>query len=388
MKKIIANSVIVILVFIVSCHREEVLPSEQITPPVGIGTYDDDIAKAVGEYNLPSLAAAVVKDGDIIWEGYYGFADIASQQRPDRNTIYYVSSVSKLITSAAVMQLIEQDRVSPDSSADKYLSFRFRHPQFPRDELTIRHLLTHKSGLSTPATSADPAVYETYQLDSAPPLFPWIKEYLTPNGEIYHPYMWNSTPPGRHLIYSNLGVAMLGYIVESVSGVNFADYCKFNIFNPLEMNNSGFRISDADNPENYATLYEYLNQPRAIYSVRIYPALSFRSSLSDLAKFADAILSGGVYRGKRVLGEAAVNRMLEVKDLQYGLSFLWWSHIRTDGKRWFGHTGSFAGSSSAFFINRESRAAIILLSNIQGKSVIFPNGPIYNLVYSIAQKYL
>ena len=89
-------------------------------------------------------------------------------------------------------------------------------------------LLTHRSGLAWP-NDEDPDFYEIYPNDSAPPLFPWIKEYIVPGGSEYISRIWKLTLPGAFELYSNIGAALLGHIVEAVSGEDFNEYCKSHI---------------------------------------------------------------------------------------------------------------------------------------------------------------
>ena len=115
-----------------------------------------------------------------------------------------------------------------DEDIDEYLSFSVRNPHYPDTTITTRMVLAHRSGLGWP-TSGTSDFYKTYSGDSAPPLYPLIKELIVPGYSKYDPSLWKNTAPGTAYWYSNFGAALLGYLVEVVSGEDFKEYCKKHI---------------------------------------------------------------------------------------------------------------------------------------------------------------
>ena len=96
---------------------------------------------------VPGLAAAVVKDGNIIWTGAYGWANIENKTPVTNETLFQVASVSKPVTAFAIMQLVEQGLLTLDADINEVLPFPVRNPRHPKVPITLKHLLTHTSGI-------------------------------------------------------------------------------------------------------------------------------------------------------------------------------------------------------------------------------------------------
>ena len=352
-----------------------------LTAPATETELNQLIESEMEQEEIPSIAAAIVKDDEIVWQNTYGFQDITSQTPPTEETIYLLASISKVITAVAVMQLYENGQLDLDANIHTYLPFEIRNPHFPDVPITTRILLTHSSGLAWPTNEEDPHFNDTYPDDSAPPIGPWIKEYLTPGGAKYLSTTWKNTRPGQRVQYTNTGGALLGYIVESISGKDFSDYCKENIFDPLEMFNSGFKLRDVDQAK-LAMIYHDGNVIGQ-YSVSHYPASMARSSLEELSHFLIAIINGGIYRNSRILQQGTVNEMLSIKIPSEGLSFLW----QSQGSGWVGHIGGYWGVSSSLDLHREKNIGVIILSNTYGIESIYPDGYIYNLLHLKAEEF-
>ncbi len=240
------------------------------TAPLTPTQLHERIQSEMQKEGIPSLAAAIVKDDQIVWQHTYGFEDLASKTPPTEDTIYLLASISKTITATAVMQLYERGQLDLDTDINTYLSFDIRNPHFPEVPITARTLLTHTSGLAWPTNEEDPHFNDVYPDDSAPPLSSWLKEYLTPGGSQYLATTWKNTRPGAQVQYSNIGGGLLGYLVESITNQDFGEYCKANIFGPLAMSNTGFKLRDVDQSR-LATLY-HEGKVMGQYSVSHYPA--------------------------------------------------------------------------------------------------------------------
>lgn len=331
--------------------------------------------------NIPSIAAGIVKEDKLVWQNYYGFSNIASQTTPTSESIYVLASVSKTITATAAMQLYEQGKINLDEDINNYLPFEVRNPNFPEVPLTTRMLLTHRTGLAWP-NSEDPNFYNTFRNVDIPALGRWLENYITPTGINYVAEIWKNVRPGNTVGYSNIGGALLGYVVEAVSGVTFAEYCKVNIFDPLEMVNTSFRLSDLDQSK-LATLYSG-GTVNGQYQVFFYPSTTAKSTVADLSHYLIAYINGGIYKSKRILDESTINEMLSLRISGSGIGFIWWSQ----GNNWMGHTGGFVGVSSSIDIHRAKKLGVIILCNQGGVSSVYPGGDIYKLLHDHAESFL
>ena len=185
-------------------------------------------------YDLPSISAAIVRGNKILWEGYYGYSNTSNRTEPTEETIYGVASVSKLVTVTAVMQQVEQATLDLDEDISTYLGFEVRNPNHPNTTITSRMLLTHRSSLAWPDGAVNTQFYQPYANESAPPLGSWIESYLSTANA------WLNIAPNTARQYSNPGIALMGYVVERITGINFKEYCRRNIFTPLRMTNTDF----------------------------------------------------------------------------------------------------------------------------------------------------
>jgi CubicO group peptidase (beta-lactamase class C family) len=212
---------------------------------------DQQIRTLMAEGDMPSLSAGIVVNDELVWaKNYDGPAELDS--------VYIVGSIQKPFTASAVLQLVEQGVLAFDEDVSAYVPFQVRHPDYPDSPITIRSLLTHQSGLGaeTGAEAAhvyrgDDSVFEFGEellgiefprLDPYPPCGTLYEGLLTPGGVYYEPDVWEFEPGTVH--YSNTGFQFLGCIVEQVTGQSLAEYIEEHIFDPLEMDHSGYSALD------------------------------------------------------------------------------------------------------------------------------------------------
>jgi len=144
------------------------------------------------------------------------------------------------------MQLYERGFFDLDDDVNDYLNFNLRNPKYPDKEITFRMLLSHQSSLAVdlPTFKFNRVIPAGLEVVGYP--YPFLRDYLVPGGLHYKPQVWTDTNPGEETYYSNIGYATLGYLVEILSGKTFEEYCSENIFEPLDMNNSSFRLANVN----------------------------------------------------------------------------------------------------------------------------------------------
>ncbi|NUO83267.1 beta-lactamase family protein [candidate division KSB1 bacterium] len=343
---------------------------------------ENEILREVNANQIPSLAAWVVKDDSLVWQKYYGYAEVASRRAADRNTIYGLASISKLVIVTATMQLREQGLLNLDADINAYLPFAVRNPNYPEQKITPYHLLTHTSGLAWPENEFEvPEYYTHYPLDSAPPLREWLPEFILPEGAHYVSTVWKNSRPGEREGYSNIGTALLAYLVEVVSKTDYNEYCKQHIFAPLEMFNASYVYADLDR-SNLATLYDYPNHPIGFYRYRDYPAGDLKSTIANFSHLVMAYMHGGQYKNARILQESTVQDILKMRNPASGICLLW---DYTVGD-WYGHAGGKPGVAAYVEFQRDSKVALMIASNYRHGSV-YPGNKIHALVRRIAKRY-
>ena len=132
---------------------------------------------------VPGLAAAIVKNGKVIWTGAYGWANRAQKILVTDDTLFQVASVSKPVTACAVMQLVEQGKLSLDADVNEVLPFPVRNPKHPKVPITLKHLLTHTSGIRDNWNLLEDTWVKNG--DFPKPLGESLAAYLQPEGAYY-----------------------------------------------------------------------------------------------------------------------------------------------------------------------------------------------------------
>ncbi len=251
---------------------------------------------ALATGDLAGAVVAVVKDGQILTERGFGYADVATKKPVDpKLTLFRPGSVSKLITWTAVMQLVEQGKIDLDADVNKYLDKDFQIP--PRDgkPITMRNIMQHAAGFEEQVKNI-------------------ITEDPTQPGYIELLKRWTPTrvfDAGTTPAYSNYATSVAGYIVERVSGESFYDYVEKHIFAPLDMKHSSMRQPLPKELEPHmATGYILASGPAKKFEiVGPAPAGSLSSPGEDMAHFMIAHLQNGEYNGNRILKEETAKLM-------------------------------------------------------------------------------
>lgn len=348
-----------------SCEKSEDLSN----------SVEAEILKDMEAERIPSVVACIVEDGEIKWEGAFGYSNESLSTPATRQSLFTLMSISKLFLAVTVMQLWERGMIDLEEDINQYLPFEVGNPNFPNQKITPYMLMTHTSGLAWP-TDEDkiPDFYHSYTNEESPLISEWLPEYILPEGSKYRPSIWKNFQPGEKWLYSNIGTSLLALIVEQISGEDYRDFCRKNILEPLEMNNSAFRLSDL-NQELLVTPYTENNNPMAYYTCRLYPAGFLSSNIEDFSHFVIAIQNYGEYKGKRILQKSTIEKMLEVQNPVSGLSLLWWHYIGNS----VGHSGGGTGFSTWAEWHFNSNKAMFIFSNKVNGS-IYPGGRIYELV--------
>jgi CubicO group peptidase (beta-lactamase class C family) len=302
----------------------------------------NDYINAYIQMNQFSGSILIAKNGQIIVKKGYGYANYEFDIKNAPETKFRIGSLTKGFTAVAILQLEKKGLLKVDDKLQKYI------PDYPRgDEITIKHLLTHTSGIPDHTKFEDfnkeRRVFEYNILET-------IETFKNKSLEFN---------PGERFKYSNSNYILLGFVIEQVSKVSYAEYIKQNIFGPLKMKNSEF-----DNPEK---IIKNLAQ-----------GYCFRNNEIEKAKFRDmsnAHASGALYStiedlyiwDRALYSEELINKeskekmFTEFKD-NYGYG---WGIINIFNHKMIGHSGEIDGFTSNIsrFINDD--ICIIVLSNFE-----------------------
>jgi CubicO group peptidase (beta-lactamase class C family) len=322
--------------------------------------------------HIPGVAACVVKDGQVIWTGTYGWAHIEDSIEVADTTVFLLASISKTVTAMALMQLWERGLFGLDDDINDYLPFEVHNPYYPDSVITFRMLLIHTSHIRDNLDVLD--LLYTWFADSPIPLDTFLVNYLTPGGDYYYSSNFSDSVPGTECHnYCNVAVALIGYLVETMTGTPFDQYCEDSIFRPLDMNETSWFLAGLDT-SNIAMPYFWYGPPWYTYGAwghynwPIYPAACLRSSVLQLARYLTAFMQYGEIGGVRILDSTTVELMTTVQfsDFYQGVLFdqglMWYSEYW--GERWIWlHTGGWLGVRNVISYYPEENSGVVFLSN-------------------------
>lgn len=321
---------------------------------------------ACADAGLFSGAVAVARGDDVIFEGAFGIADRAAGRANDTETQFRLASISKMFVAVATLQLVDQGMISLDDTISRFLP---DYPERVARQVTVRHLLTHTSGIEIDEDERFNRLVE--QADSLDEIYAAQIECIERmNDNRYE----NFAPLGR-FDYSNENYDLLGIIIQRITGLTWEEYLREKVFAPSGMSNTGFygnhgapaslsagytsRLPGAEEAGGtIAISREQWDTPR--------PAGGVCSTAGDMARFARALLS------YRLLSKESTDAMLSpqaevVRTPDFTRSYGLGSAMHAS-PRWtsVGHTGSVYGASTSFEMYRESGHVIVVLCNIDG----------------------
>ena len=302
---------------------------------------EDELAdffnEKMAEQHIPGLAFVMIENGEVhILQGY-GLADRQFQLTVvPEETVFRIASVSKVFTAAAVMQLVESGQIDLHEDVNTYLS-DFQLPETFPEPITPYHLLTHTAGFEDQDIG-----FLVYDPDQMVPLADYVTENMP--ARVY--------PPGSVMAYSNYGITLAGYLVESVSGQSFATYVQDHVFTPLGMTRSTF---------------EPLEMPQAMISYRakgyqfsqqdwhevdtvyprggVSPEGGMVTTAGDMAVFIQALLGDSPEVFSPSLLDTMLTRQFSVSEDLPGIGMGFWER-KENGQQVFYHAGDTEGFAS------------------------------------------
>ncbi len=412
MRKIL---VCIILSFAVFSAVNAQTKSVQISPvlteanPESVGMSSERIARidkmceeAVAAGDLPGIVSLIARDGKIVHWKAYGMADNQKGRQLNRDDIFRIASQTKAITSTAVMMLWEQGKFRLDDPISKYIP-EFKNPQVlnsfkysdttwtgipANNEITIRHLLTHTSGIGYGVIDGDERMKMIYQKAGVTDLFTTenitIEESVKKLAKLpLHHH------PGEKYTYSE-GLDVLDYFVEIISGMPFDEFLKTHIFDPLGMNDTRFYLPESkadrlvavqhktdDGWEKYPVTFYDTDYPVKGAKAFFSGGAGLSSTAKDYATFLQMYLNGGEYNGVRLLSRTTVrtimgnqtNGLFNGPEEYYGLAF---GVVTSDGvlKGGMGSEGTFDWGgyfNTQYFADPAENVIGIIMKQTQGQ---------------------
>lgn len=309
----------------------------------------------------PGVSLGVVIDQELVWAQGYGWADVVGQKPATPQTIYRIASITKLFTSTALVMLRDAGRLQLDDPVEKHLPWFEVQSEFAdAPPITVRHLITHTSGLPREAVMP-------YWATADFPDTAVMKAGLSEQSAIF--------APETEFKYSNLALSLAGEVVAAVAGMAYEDYVKQNILEPLGMRETWVHTIGADHPQLAVGYGRRLpDGSREISphtdSQGLTPAFNMATSVEDLARFAMLHFrtdpNGEYEPASQLLHPYSLREMQRVHWMNgnwrwgAGLGF----HIdRSDGETYIGHGGAVLGFRTQLTLRPKDRVAVIALTN-------------------------
>ena len=375
---------------------------EEGISPERLNRIDAMLKDAIDAKQIPGAVALIARNGKVVFHNAYGMADEAGNAM-DKDAIFRIASQTKAITSTAVMMLWEEGKFRLDDPISKYIP-EFENAQVldsydesdgsyttkaAENQITIRHLLTHTSGLGYGVIDGDKRFKEIYKKAGITDLFTTenisIEESVKKLAKL--PLHHN---PGEKFTYSE-GLDVLGYFIEVVSGLPFDEFLRTRIFDPLQMNDTWFYLPE-EKHKRLVQVQERKEDKWTKYPVTFYDTdypvkgakrffsggAGLSSSAKDYATFLQMYLNMGELNGVRILSRTTVqsimgnqtgNKFGEGKK-HYGLAF---GVVTPEGQDAGGEgsTGTFDWGgyfNTQYFADSKEQIVGILMKQTQGNT--------------------
>ena len=321
---------------------------------------ETEIHKILEETGIPAISVALVRDGDVVWTGAYGYANVGASVRATTETYFSTGSTFKFVTATAIMQLVENGDLELDTPLNEFVG-----PDLTisgADDVTFRHLLSHHSGLRGPVGTV--------------PL--WSREAPRTPLELLEGTT-RTGPPGEEYRYCNECYGIMAWVVEKVSNRSYDEYVAESILQPLGIDIASASVPTPAMVEHLAlpyTIQDNAAVPTAQVRYDVYSAGDIYLRAEDMARFLAAQLNGGIFRGQRILSETSASEMQhqQFDGQSYGLGT---GVFEIEGRLFLQHTGAIPGFNSVSLGEPATGMGVYIMSNSgsSGKAI----GPLSQL---------
>jgi len=359
-------------------------PATPTAPPADLDSY---VIQAMKTFDVPGISVAIVKGGKIVVAKGYGVRKLADPTPVDEHTMFGIGSNTKAFTTAALATLVDAGKLSWDDPVYQRLPGFVMFDPYVSHEMTIRDLLTHRSGMG---------------LGEGDLLF-WPPSTYTREEIIYKlRFMKPASSFRSRYAYDNLLYMTAGQIIPAMTGTSWDDYIRQNIFTPLGMNHSNVSNAAFKSGDDYAFPHSRVDGKLQVTHFEVLdnagPAGSINSCAADMAKWVQLQLNRGKFtdREGRLFTEQRSKEMwspqtiLPTKDPPPQLAglktnfadyALGWGLREYHGRKLVGHTGGVAGFVSRVMLVPEENLGVVVLTNAE------QDGAFDSILYHILDHY-
>jgi len=313
---------------------------------------DSYIQKSLTEWQLPGCAVGIVRNDSVIFLKGYGTRTFGKNLPVDEFTQFEIASCSKAFTTASLAILADRGALNWDDKVIKYLPWFRMYDSWVTNEITIRDLVTHKSGL------------ETFSGDIL-----WLRSEYDKREILERVANLKPVSSFRSKYgYQNLMFMAAAEVIRSITDTSWGDFIRANILNPLGMENTTISYAEMKTAENVSSAHYYKDGKIGAYNTiqkdNASGALGLNSCVSDITSWLKLQLAEGKYEGRTIFSdkqwrEMTVNQMF-LGNMNYGLG--WFIRYR-DGKKILNHGGGMPGMISEVAFSPEDSIGIVILTN-------------------------
>ena len=359
-ERLVSRRRISLIFFLMMTSSSGLTAQESVQPQPQNARFDqvrEYVRQNMVQSSLPSISVAVAKDGKIVWEQGFGWASREKMIKATPDTMYSLASISKPFTATGVMRLVEAGKIDLDKPINDYLSAgKLTGWAGDASGATVRRVLSHTSGL--------PLHYQFFY-ENEPVQPPGMDTTIARYGVLVN-------PPGEVYQYSNLGFGILGYVCSRISGLNYADYMRTEVFLPLGLTHTAVGISPALEAD-AAQRYDGNQRLIPFYTFDHLGASAIYSSAHDLVRFGMFHLKDHLKDQQRILNDSDIDLMHKPNTpptpdgFGYGLG---WGTLESDhGYKQISHTGGMPGVRTVLNLYPAQDLAIVVLTNTSNDMV-------------------
>jgi CubicO group peptidase (beta-lactamase class C family) len=318
---------------------------------------DRTIQKALKDYDVPGLSIGIVRYGKLVFSKGYGVKNLETKEKVDKETLFPVASISKAFTAASIAKLVEEKKLTWDDKVIDHLPWFRLHDSYVTEHLRVRDLLSHRIGYNT--FDGDLLWYGTsYSVKEVVKRFrnlPAKHEFRTKFG------------------YSNIMFMTAALLIEEVSGLNWFDFVKKNIYKPLKMNASVTSFREYTKDMNFAYPHEFGKVLGLDDYDNFVGAVGVHTNVVDMANWMNMWIEGGKFEGKDFLSSKNVMTILtphmsfpvgkNKTETHFSAAALGWFVKDYYGKRVLSHGGGLPGFVLDLQIIPEEKLGVLVLAN-------------------------
>ena len=327
--------------------------------------FDDFVQSAMKSWNVPGVAVAIVKDGEVVLAKGYGLRNIQAKLPVTPDTIFPIASSSKAFTTMALGILVEEGKLAWDEPVTKYLPTFALKDEVAGERMTSRDLVTHRSGLPRhDLVWYGAKLSRTELVDRLP--------YIEPNADFREKFQ-----------YQNLMFMTAGHLSAQVAGMSWEEVVRTRILDPLGMKNTTFDVGEVQKGRDFAVPYTLKEKTAIDVPFRVVgpmgPAGSINSTANDLTRWLKLHVGGGMVDGKRIVAARQIQDMHrpqmviqtfpglfedpEIQQPAYGLG---WFIESYRGRKRVHHGGNVDGFSCMVSLMPDDGLGVVVLTNLHG----------------------